>query len=64
MQENLSDIQATGTVLWTISPDPQARLESYRQQNGFEFPMLIDPELEVIKAWGILNEDSGERRTQ
>ena len=46
-------------MLWTISPDPQERLESFRQQNGFEFPMLFDPELEVIRAWGILNEDSG-----
>ena len=44
-------------MLWTISPDPQERLESFREENGFEFPMLIDPDLEVIKAWGILNED-------
>lgn len=43
-----------------MSPDPRDKLESFRQENGLEFPMLMDPELEVIRRYGILNEQSGE----
>ena len=60
LQGQLSEIAARGAELWTISPDPPERLQSYKEQNGFEFPMLVDGGLAVTKAYGILNEDSGE----
>ena len=42
-----------------ISPDPVDRLEDMREQGGYTFPLLMDSDLEVIKAYGILNEESG-----
>ena len=59
LQENLQQIQDTGTVLYSISPDAPDKLESFRQQNGFEFTMLVDGDLEVTKRLGLLNESSG-----
>ena len=60
LQGQLEEIGATGAELWTISPDPPDRLQSFKEENGFEFPMLIDADLAVTKEYGILNEDSGE----
>ena len=42
-----------------ISPDPSDKLESMREESGFTFPLLMDPELATVKAYGILNEQSG-----
>ena len=42
-----------------ISPDPADKLESMREQSGYTFPLLMDPDLAIIKEYGILNEQSG-----
>ncbi len=42
-----------------ISPDPRDKLESMREQSGFTFPLLMDPDLATVKAYDILNEQSG-----
>ena len=42
-----------------ISPDAADQLESMREKSGFDFPLLMDPDLETIKTYGILNEDNG-----
>ncbi len=42
-----------------ISPDAADKLESMREKSGFEFPLLMDSDLETIKAYGILNQDNG-----
>ena len=59
LQENLDAIRAAGAELWTVSPDPPDRLQSFKEQNGFDFPMLVDPDLEVIRAYDIVNPESG-----
>ena len=42
-----------------ISPDPSGKLESMREKSGLTFPLLMDPDLATVKAYGILNEQSG-----
>ena len=59
LQEQLAEIEAAGAELWTISPDPPDRLQSFKEQNGFAFPMLVDADLAVTKAYGVLNPESG-----
>jgi peroxiredoxin len=42
-----------------VSPDPPDKLASFKEQNGFTFPMLMDSDLAVTKSYGVLNEQSG-----
>lgn len=35
------------------------RLNALREQAGLTFTMLMDPDLETVKRWGVLNEESG-----
>ena len=59
LQSQLGQIQDRGAELWTISPDAAETLQSYKEQNGFTFPMLVDSDLSVVNAYGVLNEESG-----
>jgi hypothetical protein len=38
-----------------LSVDEPHRAESMREQLGLPFPVLCDPQREVITAWGLLN---------
>ena len=49
-------IEEHGAALWVISPDTEERLQGLWQDQGFAFPGLRDPEAEVIRRYGILNE--------
>lgn len=42
-----------------IAPDEAEKLEAMKAGGGLEFPVLMDPELETVRAYGILNEKSG-----
>lgn len=35
-------------------------MRAYRDQHGFDFPILLDPEAKVIQEWGLLNEADGQ----
>lgn len=52
----MDEIRATGAEFWAIANDDPDKLREYREQEGFEFPFLLDPDAETIKAWGLLNE--------
>jgi peroxiredoxin len=43
-----------------ISIDAADKLELLREKKGYTFPLLMDPDSETIKAYGILNERQGE----
>ena len=42
-----------------VAPDDPAKLEAMRADLGLSFPVLADPECATIRAYGVLNEDSG-----
>ena len=42
-----------------VAPDDPEKLAALRQDQGLEFPVLVDPGCEVIRAYGVLNEESG-----
>lgn len=39
-----------------ISPDPADKLVSMRKELGLEFPTLMDPDLQLTRDFGLLNE--------
>ena len=59
MQSRLDEIQATGTELLAVSVDPTATTSEKLGKAGLEFDLLADPELEAIKAFGVLHEAGG-----
>lgn len=42
--------------VWAITGDEPARLRSFRDEEGIDFPILLDPEGETFERYGIRNE--------
>lgn len=60
LQESLAAFDSLDAEVWGISPDADAeRMNSFRDGSGITFPLLIDADSAVIKAYGILNEKHG-----
>lgn len=57
-----ADIQAQGAALWAVSPQPVAANEGLRQRRALPFPILADAEQQVIRAWGVFNDQDPEQR--
>lgn len=50
-----ADIEAAGAVVLGLSPDPVAKLQRWREKQGFPYDLLSDPDhavLEKYGAWG------------
>jgi len=45
-------LSAAGFAVLGISPDSPAKLAKFRDRDGLTFPLLSDPELTVLKAYG------------
>ncbi len=41
-----------------MSPDDAEGLTRLAEKEGIDFPLLLDPELEAVRRWGILNEEN------
>ncbi len=52
-------LDALGAEIWTVAPDDPTKLGQLRESEGLDFPVLVDPDCGVIRAWGLLNEASG-----
>ncbi len=52
----IDEIRATGADFWAIANDDPEKLRAYRDEEGFEFPFLLDPDAEIIKAWRLFND--------
>lgn len=52
----MEQVEESGAALWVISPDTEERLQGLWKDQSFAFPGLRDPEAEVIREYGILNE--------
>lgn len=59
LQSRFGELQELGAELWVIAPDKPEKLAAMREERGLEFPVLEDPDCEVCRAYGILNEKSG-----
>lgn len=54
--ENLSAFQRSGATVVGISPDGAAKHVKFRGKYGLAFPLLSDPEHEVMEAYGAWGE--------
>ena len=55
-RDNLSDLNDAGLDVVGISPDKPAKLAKFRDDQGLTFPLLSDPDREVLTAWGAFGE--------
>ena len=55
-QSSLADLEAAGTTVVGISPDAPAKLAKFREKEGLTFPLLSDPDTEVLRAYGAYGE--------
>ncbi|MFD3509781.1 thioredoxin-dependent thiol peroxidase [Nocardia sp. NPDC058666] len=55
-RDSLAELGGAGLEVLGISPDKPAKLAKFRDNEGLTFPLLSDPEREVLKAWGAFGE--------
>lgn len=53
---SLAELDAAGVTVVGISPDKPAKLAKFREKEGLTFPLLSDPDAEVLKAYGAYGE--------
>jgi len=58
LRDYYQEIRETGAELWVIANDDPDKLREFRDREGLEFPILLDPEAQVIREWGLLNDMS------
>ncbi len=61
MQKSIKAIEQTGTHVVAISYDPQPAIAKFAQRNQITYTLLSDPNSEVIKLFGIYNENANPR---
>jgi peroxiredoxin Q/BCP len=55
-RDNLSSLASAGYAVLGVSPDPVEKLVKFRDEEGLTFPLLADPEREVLSAYGAWGE--------
>jgi peroxiredoxin Q/BCP len=55
-RDSLAQLNEAGIDVVGISPDKPAKLAKFRDAEGLTFPLLSDPEREVLTAWGTFGE--------
>jgi peroxiredoxin Q/BCP len=55
-RDSLSELNGAGIAVVGISPDKPAKLAKFRDAHGLTFPLLSDPEHEVLAAYGAWGE--------
>jgi glutaredoxin-dependent peroxiredoxin len=53
LQGRIGDFQKAGVTLWAISADPLPTSRDLQQRLGLTFPLGADPDLRVIRAFGV-----------
>jgi len=51
-RDSLAALDAAGLAVLGISPDRPDALAAFRDAEGLTFPLLSDPDREVLTAWG------------
>ncbi|MDT5288998.1 MAG: thioredoxin-dependent peroxiredoxin [Mycobacterium sp.] len=55
-RDSLAELNEAGLAVVGISPDKPAKLTKFRDAEGLTFPLLSDPDREVLTAWGAYGE--------
>ena len=55
-QDNLRELNKGGFDVVGISPDKPAKLAKFRDEEKLTFPLLSDPDRNVLTAWGAYGE--------
>jgi len=55
-RDSLAQLNEAGLAVVGISPDKPAKLAKFRDAEGLTFPLLSDPDREVLTAWGAYGE--------
>jgi peroxiredoxin Q/BCP len=55
-RDSLASLAASGFAVLGISPDAPAKLAKFRNRDGLNFPLLSDPQHEVLTAYGAWGE--------
>ncbi|MCU1663270.1 MAG: alkyl hydroperoxide reductase/Thiol specific antioxidant/Mal allergen [Pseudonocardia sp.] len=55
-RDSLADLGDAGLDVLGISPDKPDKLAKFRDEEGLTFPLLSDPNKEVLTAWGVFGE--------
>ncbi|MCA1711535.1 MAG: peroxiredoxin [Actinobacteria bacterium] len=57
-RDSLASLQAAAYEVVGLSPDPVAKLATFRDAEGLTFPLLSDPTKDVLTAYGAYGEKS------
>ena len=57
-RDSLAQLNGAGLDVVGISPDRPAKLHAFAEAEGLTFPVLSDPDREVLRAWGAFGEKS------
>jgi peroxiredoxin Q/BCP len=57
-RDSLAELNEAGLDVIGISPDKPEKLAKFRDKEGLTFPLLSDPDREVLTAWGAFGEKS------
>lgn len=55
-RDSLAELNDAGLDVVGISPDKPGKLAKFRDAEGLTFPLLSDPDKEVLTAWGAFGE--------
>jgi len=55
-RDNLRYLDSAGLAVVGVSPDKPAKLAKFRDEQGLTFPLLSDPDREVLTAYGAYGE--------
>jgi peroxiredoxin Q/BCP len=55
-ESSLPELEAAGATVVGVSPDKPAKLAKFRDKEGLTFPLLSDPDAEVLRAYGAYGE--------
>lgn len=55
-RDSLDALAAAGLAVLGISPDAPAKLAKFVERDHLTFPLLSDPDREVLQAWGAYGE--------
>jgi peroxiredoxin Q/BCP len=55
-RDSLAQLNDAGIDVLGVSPDKPAKLAKFREAEGLTFPLLSDPDKEVLEKWGTFGE--------
>jgi peroxiredoxin Q/BCP len=55
-RDSLDSLAAAGVAVLGISPDKPEKLAKFRERDGLTFPLLSDPDRQVLQAYGAYGE--------